>query len=235
MGAVAVVAVMSLATTGAALGAARSPLLARLGGAWAAGLAAAVMLWVAVFEIAPGALADLGPLAALATMAAGAAAVVIASRIGHQRLPVAGVGPVLGVALVVHDLPEGFALGAIIAAGGLVAAAPALVALTLHNLPEKLAFFTADTRSVLPTWLLVVAATVPEPLGALAAVAGAAAAPGVLAAATAAAGGMMAAVALGTLPEVARQSQAMRSFMTAGVAGATMMAGLTVVLPMGLA
>lgn len=232
MGAVAVVAVMSLATTGVALAAARSGWLSRLDGGWAPGIAAGVMLWVAVIAIAPEAVNDLGLLAALVTMAAGAGVVVVASRIGHQRLPVAGVGPVLGLALVIHDLPEGFALGAIIAAGGLLAAIPAIIALTVHNIPEKLAFFTADTRKVIPVWLLVVAATVPEPLGALAAVAGAAAAPGLLATATAAAGGMMAAVALGTLPEVARQSQAMRSFMTAGAAGVSMMAGLALFLPM---
>lgn len=232
MGAVAVVAVMSLATTGVALAAARAGWLSRLDGGWAPGIAAGVMLWVAAIEIAPEAIGDLGLLVALATMAAGAGVVVVASRLGHQRLPVAGVGPVLGLALVIHDLPEGFALGAIIAAGGLVAAIPAIIALTVHNLPEKLAFFTADTRGVIPTWLLVAAATVPEPLGALAAVAGAAAAPGLLAGATAAAGGMMAAVAVGTLPEVARQSQAMRSFMTAGAAGASMMAGLALLLPL---
>lgn len=229
MGAVAVVTLMSIVTTGVALAASRARSLHRLGGAWAAGLAAAVMLWVSLVEIAPGAVADLGAGPAVATMAAGAGAVAVLSRLGHQRLPIAGVGPVLGMALVVHDLPEGFALGAMVAAGGLAAATPAIAALALHNIPEKLAFFTADTRATLPTWPLVAAATVPEPLGALAAVAGAAS-PGLLTAATAAAGGMMAAVALGTLPEVARQAQAMRSFMAAGTAGTTLMAGLALVL-----
>lgn len=232
MNALAVVTLMSVTTTAVALAAARTRALARLGGGWAAGLAAAVMLWLSVFEIAPDALTELGGLGTALAMGGGAAAVMAASRLGHQRLPVAGVGPVLGMALVIHDLPEGFALGAIIATGGVVAAAPAIAALTVHNLPEKLAFFTADTRSALPTWALAAAATVPEPLGALAAVAGGVVAPGVLAAATAAAGGMMAAVALGTLPEVAREARAMRSFLTAGAAGASLMAGLSLVVPL---
>lgn len=231
MGAIAVVTAMSVATTVAALAGARARGIRRLGGPWAAGLAASVMLWVSLVEVAPDALAQLGAARAVVAMAAGAAAVVALARLGHQRLPVAAVGPVLGMALVVHDLPEGFALGAIVAAGGLAAATPAIVALTVHNLPEKLAFFTADDRQVLPTWLLVAAATVPEPLGALAAVAGAAASPTVLSAATAGAGGMMAAVALGTLPEVARRAQSMRSFVAAGAAGTTLMAGLALVLP----
>lgn len=197
----------------------------------APGLAAGVMLWIAAAEIGPGATAELGLVATVAAMAAGGGLVVVASRVARRTTVAAGVAPVLGVALVLHDLPEGFALGSILQGASLVVALPVVIAFAAHNLPEKLALMgpaRAEGAALLP---VLAAATLPEPIGAALAGVGALAAPGVAVLATAVAGGMMVVVAIGALPTVARRAEAMRPFLVAGGSGVVGMALLGLVLP----
>jgi ZIP family zinc transporter len=163
-------------------------------------------------------------------MAAGAGLVALVSHVAHRRVA-AGVAPVIGVALVLHDLPEGFAVGAVVGGAGLAVALPVVVAVAAHNLPEKLAFVAPAAEEGRATVPVLAAATLPEPVGAALAGVGAAAAPGVLGITVAVAGGMMLAVAVGTLPTLARRARAVGPFLTAGAAGATSMAVLGLVLP----
>ena len=222
-----VVATMSSVTTVAAL------LLARRGSAAmtsvaAPGLAAGVMLWVAVAEIAPGSAAEIGLSATVAAMGVGLVVVWVATRLARRPTVAAGVTPVIGVALVLHDIPEGLALGALLSGAGLVASLPIILAVTAHNLPEKLAFVGPAHLEGAPMTPVLVAATMPEPAGAALASVGAAAAPGLVPLVVAMAGGMMLAVAVGTLPTLARRAAAWRPFVGAGTAGVLSMALLTV-------
>lgn len=197
----------------------------------APGLAAGVMVWLVAAEIGPATTAEIGLPAALGLMAAGAGSVWLVSRIARRTTVAAGVAPVLGVALVLHDLPEGFALGSLLGGASLAVALPVIVAFTAHNLPEKLALLgpaRAEGAAMVP---VLAAATLPEPLGAALAGAGMLAAPGIAVVATAVAGGMMLAVAVGALPELARRAEAMRPFVTAGATGALGMSALALVLP----
>lgn len=224
------VATISVLTTAAAV------VLVRFGrggattSAIAPGLAAGVMLWIALVEVAPASVDSLG-VAGLGAMAAGAVAVWIAARLAHRSAVAAGIAPVLGIALVLHDVPEGFAVGAALGGAGLAVSLPLLVAVTAHNLPEKLAFVAPVGAVGRPSAAVLAAATLPEPLGAALAGLGSTAAPGVVDAAVAVAGGMMAAVAVGALPAIAHRASAWRPFLGAGVAGAASVALVGVVLP----
>lgn len=226
-----IVSAISVGTTLAALALARAHRDALSGSMLAPGLAAGVMLWLALVEVAPESASAMGWLRTVLAMAAGAALVWLSSRLAHRTTVAAGVAPVVGVALVLHDLPEGFAVGALLTSTGLVAALPVVVAIAAHNLPEKLAFVVPADGERLRTRTVLVAATLPEPLGAALAGVGAAAAPGTVSLAVATAGGMMLAVAVGALPTVARRASAWRPFLRAGAAGAMSMAALAVVLP----
>jgi hypothetical protein len=225
------VSAISVGTTLAAFALARAGRGALSRSVLAPGLAAGVMLWLALVEVAPDSAATMGWLATLAAMAGGAALVWLTSLLAHRTTVAAGVAPVIGVALVLHDLPEGFAVGALLTSTGLVAALPVVIAVAAHNLPEKLAFVGPADGGRLRTRTVVLAATLPEPLGAALAGVGAAAAPGTASFALAIAGGMMLAVAVGALPTVARRARSWRPFLGAGAAGAMSMAALAVVLP----
>lgn len=226
-----IVSAISVGTTLAAFALARVRSGALSGSMLAPGLAAGVMLWLALVEVAPDSAATMGWLPTVLAMAAGAGIVWLSSRLAHRTTVAAGVAPVVGVALVLHDLPEGFAVGALLTSTGLVAALPVVAAIAAHNLPEKLAFVAPADGEGLRTRTVLVAATLPEPLGAALAGLGAAAAPGTVSVAVAIAGGMMLAVAVGALPTVARRASAWRPFLRAGAAGAMSMAALAVVLP----
>lgn len=223
------VSAISVATTAIAVLVARST----EGRAWASvaapGLAAGVMLWLTLVEIGPDAAASIGAGRAVAAMAVGVVLVVVAARIARRPAVAAGVAPVIGVALVLHDLPEGFAVGAVLSSTGLVAALPVVVAVAAHNLPEKLAFVGPARAESTPTATILAAATLPEPIGAALAGVGAASAPGVVPVVVAVAGGMMLAVAVGTLPTVARRAQAWAPFLGGGAMGALSMAALALV------
>lgn len=226
------VSAISILTTAGALLIVRWSGWTGLESAIAPGLAAGVMLWIAAVEVAPATVAALGWPATVVAMGLGAVMVGVGARLARRSTVVAGVAPVLGVALVLHDLPEGFAVGALLGGVGLAAALPMIVAVAAHNLPEKLALLAPSRHGATVPSGVLVAATLPEPLGAAIAGAGAAAAPVVVVTvAVAVAGGMMAAVALGTLPTVARRASTMRPFLGAGAAGALSMAALGVVLP----
>ncbi len=197
----------------------------------APGLAAGVMLWIALAEIGPGSSAELGLVVTALAMAVGIAVVGISTVIARRPAVAAGVAPVIGVALVLHDIPEGLAVGALLTSAGLVASLPVLVAVTAHNLPEKLAFVGPARLEGARLAPVLVAATVPEPIGAALAGVSAAAAPGVVPLAVAVAGGMMLAVAVGTLPTMARRAAAWRPFIGAGTTGVIAMAALTAATP----
>lgn len=226
-----VVAAISVLTTAAAVALARAGRGGTATSAVAPGLAAGVMLWLAVVEVAPDATVEIGALPTAATMSAGAALVWVSARLAHRTRVAAGVAPVIGVALVLHDLPEGFAVGAIVGAGGLAVALPVVVAIAAHNLPEKLAFVAPATEEGTPLRPMLLAATLPEPLGAALAGVGGAVAPGAVAVAVALAGGMMAAVALGTLPVVAARARELRPFAAGGATGLAAMALMAMALP----
>jgi len=226
-----VVTAISVGTTLAAFALARAHRERLSGSMLAPGLAAGVMLWLALVEVAPDSAATMGWMATVLAMTGGAALVWLSSRLAHRTTVAAGVAPVVGVALVLHDLPEGFAVGALLTSTGLIAALPVVVAIAAHNLPEKLAFVAPAEGERLSTRTVLLAATLPEPLGAALAGVGAAAAPGTVSLAVATAGGMMLAVAVGALPTVARRASAWRPFLRAGAAGAMSMAALAVVLP----
>lgn len=217
-----IVSLISVATTAVAV------LLARRGdegftSVAAPGLAAGVMLWIAVAEIGPQSTAEMGRTVTVAAMAVGALAVWLTTAIANRPAVAAGVAPVIGVALFLHDIPEGLAVGALVSGAGLVASLPMLAAVTAHNLPEKLAFVGPARLEGAPMVPVLLAATVPEPIGAALAGVGAAAVPGVVPVAVAVAGGMMLAVAVGTLPTMARRAAAWRPFLGAGTMG---MAGM---------
>ena len=226
------VTAISVGTTLVAFALARAPRGALLCSTFAPGLAAGVMLWLALVEVAPDSAATLGWPVALAGVAVGAGLVWSITRLAHRTTVAAGVAPVIGVAIVLHDVPEGFAVGALLSATGLAAALPVIVAVAAHNLPEKLAFVLPADREQFRTVTILGAATLPEPIGAALAGVGAAAAPtGAVSFVLAMAGGMMLWVALGTLPTVARRAATWRPFLGAGAAGAMSMAALAVVLP----
>ena len=226
------VTAISVGTTLVALALARARRGAPLCSAFAPGLAAGVMLWLAVVEVAPDSAATVGWPLTVAGIAGGAALVWLTTRLTHRTTLAAGVAPVIGVAIVLHDMPEGFAVGTVLTSTGLVAALPVIVAVAAHNLPEKLAFVVPATSERFRTGTILAAATLPEPVGAALASVGAAAAPAAAVSfVLAMAGGMMLWVALGTLPTVARQARALRPFLGAGAAGAASMAALAVVLP----
>lgn len=193
----------------------------------APGLAAGVMLWIALVEIAPESSATLGTLTTVVAMSVGAGAVWLTAVIAQRPAVAAGVAPVIGVALVLHDIPEGLAVGALLTSTGLMASLPMIVAVTAHNLPEKLAFVGPARLEGVPLAPVLVAATVPEPVGAALAGVGSAAAPALIPLAVALAGGMMLAVAVGALPTMARRAAAWRPFLGAGTAGMLSMALLT--------
>ncbi|NLD75558.1 MAG: hypothetical protein GX643_02725 [Acidimicrobiales bacterium] len=221
-----VVSAISVITTAAAVAFARRGSEA-LTSVAAPGLAAGVMLWLALAEIGPQSSAELGTLTTAVAMVVGIALVWLTTAIAHRPTVAAGVAPVIGIALFLHDIPEGLAVGALVGSVGLVASLPMIVAVTAHNLPEKLAFVGPARLEGAPLLPVVVAATVPEPIGAALAGVGAAAAPGVVPLAVAVAGGMMLAVALGTLPTMARRAAAWRPFLGAGSMGIAGMAMLT--------
>ncbi len=226
------VTAISVGTTLFAFALARARRGALLCSTFAPGLAAGVMLWLALVEVAPDSAATLGWPVTLAGVAGGTALVWLTTRLAHRTTLAAGVAPVIGVAIVLHDLPEGFAVGALLTNTGLVAALPVIVAVAAHNLPEKLAFVVPADREKFRTGTILAAATLPEPIGAALAGVGAAAAPATAVSfVLAMAGGMMLWVALGTLPTVARRAAAWRPFLGAGAAGAASMAALAVVLP----
>lgn len=224
------VSVVSVLTTAAAVALVRFGRGGVGGSAVAPGLAAGVMLWIALVEVAPASARAMGSRAGFGAMAAGVVLVWLAARVVRRTTVAAGIAPVLGVALVLHDLPEGFAVGAALSAAGLAVSLPLVVAVAAHNLPEKLAFVAPFEGGRVPAAVLA-AATLPEPLGAALAAAGSTVAPGVVDAAVAVAGGMMAAVAIGALPEVARRAGAWRPFLGAGAAGAASVAALGLVFP----
>lgn len=221
-----VVSLISVATTAAAVALARygNNTLASVA---APGLAAGVMLWIAVAEIAPESTSTLGAPTTLAAMAFGVLLVWLTTVIAERPAVAAGVAPVLGVALVLHDVPEGLAVGALITGTGLVAALPMTLAVAAHNLPEKLAFVAPARLEGVSLGPVLLAATLPEPLGAALAGVGAAAVPAVLPLVVAVAGGMMLAVSLGTLPTMARRAATWRPFLGAGSLGMAAMAMLT--------
>lgn len=223
-----VVTLISVATTGAAL------LLARHGSTGLAsvaapGVAAGVMLWIALAEIGPDSSTALGTPVTVVAMAAGALVVWASTAVANRPTVAAGVAPVIGVALVLHDLPEGLAVGALLTGTGLAASLPVVVAVAAHNLPEKLAFVGPARLEGARLAPVVVAATAPEPVGAALAGVGASVVPTVLPLAVAVAGGMMLAVAVGTLPTMARRAAAWRPFLGAGAMGMLSMAAVTVV------
>lgn len=225
----ALVTAISIATTLAAVGLSRFTTADGASSVIAPGLAAGVMVWIALAEVAPDAAGSLGWTPTVAALGGGALLVGLVTRLARRPAVAAGVAPVIGVALVLHDLPEGFALGAILSSAGLIAAVPIIVAVAAHNVPEKLAFVgpaRAEGASLLPVFA---AATLPEPLGAALAGAGALAAPAAVEVAVAVAGGMMLAVAAGTLPTLAHRAQAWRPFLGAGAAGVMSMAALGLV------
>lgn len=223
-----VVALISSVTTIAAIFLARQGSAAMTSVA-APGLAAGVMLWVAVAEIGPDSSAVLGMSATAAAMGLGMVVVWGATQLTQRPAVAAGVAPVIGVALVLHDIPEGLAVGALVTGAGLVASLPIVLAVAAHNLPEKLAFVGPARLEGARMGPVVVAATLPEPVGAALAGVGAAAVPGVVPVVVAVAGGMMLAVAVGTLPTLARRAAAWRPFLGAGTVGVFSMALLTVV------
>lgn len=225
-----VVSLISILTTAAALALTRAGRDSLKYSVMAPGLAAGVMLWLAVFEVGPQAAASLGWPTTLVAMSLGGGLVWVSSRLAH-RVVAPGIAPVVGVALMLHDLPEGFAVGAVITAAGLAASLPIVVAVAAHNLPEKLAFMAPASMERARLAPVLVAATLPEPLGAALAAAGAAAAPGLVSAALATAGGMMLAVAVGALPTVARRASSMGPFLRASAMGAAAMALLGAALP----
>jgi ZIP family zinc transporter len=226
MAAFLIVSVISVGTTLAALGLARRG-DALLTSVAAPGLAAGVMLWIALAEIGPGSAAAIGTTTTVLAMAVGVAVVRLATLIAHRPTVAAGVAPVIGVALVLHDVPEGLAVGALLTGAGFVAALPMVLAVTAHNLPEKLAFVAPAQLEGARTGPVLAAATVPEPLGAALAGVSSAAAPAVVPLLVAMAGGMMLAVAVGTLPTMARRAAAWRPFLGAGTMGVFSMALLT--------
>ncbi|NLA35693.1 MAG: hypothetical protein GX868_08385 [Actinobacteria bacterium] len=239
MTAVLIVSVMAVATTAGAVLLARWGRAASINPVIAPGFAAGIMIWLALGEVAPESVEDIGRGATVAAMAAGAALVALASGIvARSPLSAGGFGaaPVIGVALALHDVPEGFAVAAVLSGAGVVVALPMIAAVAGHNLAEKLAFVGAGGADdpgagAMPRWVVLAVATLPEPLGALVATAGAGVAPGVVDAAAPLAGGMMLAVALGSLPSIAREVRRVRSFTAAGVGGAMSIAMLGVVLP----
>ena len=142
------------------------------------GFSVGIMVLISLFELLPSALADAGWAFMLPAVAAGAAAIAVAHRlIPHRHLVTesAGVDPamirsaylvVLG--LVLHDLPEGFAMASAYVAAptaGFVTA----IAIALHNLPEEFAM-AAPVASISRPRVLFGAALLSaaaEPVGAV--------------------------------------------------------------------
>lgn len=227
-----IIAVLSVATTVGAVALARWGRFATVNPVIAPGVAAGVMIWLALGQVAPDSVAAIGRPGTVAAMAAGGALIAVVDRLMRRSArSIAGVAPLIGVALALHDVPEGFAVAALVAGGGLVLALPMLGAVAAHNLAEKLAFVGTAAGERLPRWAVLSIATLPEPVGAAIAAVGAGVAPGAADVAVALAGGMMFAVALGSLPALAREASRMRSFAVAGAGGAMSMAMLGVVLP----
>lgn len=197
----------------------------------AAGIAAGIMLWLAVVEAVPEAATTLGWGVTVATTAVAALGVAAVTRFARGGGAAAGAIPALAVALALHDLPEGFAVGALLT-GGTLAAGLALVAVvTAHNVPEKLAVLAparAEERHLL---LPALAVTLPEPAGAALAVSGAALSPTLLATALALAAGAMVAVSVDALPALARRHRALRRFAVSGLGAASLLAVAGVVVP----
>lgn len=232
MGAVLVISVMSVLTTAVAVALTRWDRFAHLDPIYAPGVASGVMIWLALGNVAPESVRTIGLRSTLVALAIGIALVAFTGRmVQHTTRWAAGVAPVVGAALALHDVPEGFAVAALVAGGGLVLALPMLGAVAAHNLAEKLAFVGTAAGERLPRWAVLSIATLPEPVGAAIAAVGAGVAPGAADVAVALAGGMMLAVALGSLPSLAREASRMRSFAVAGAGGAMSMAMLGVVLP----
>lgn len=143
------------------------------------GFSVGIMVLIALFELLPAATIGIGAALTLAVMVAGMALVGLAHRlIPHRHLVMEGAAAdaamvrsaylvVLG--LVLHDLPEGFAMAnAYIAApaAGVVTAS----AIALHNLPEEFAMAApvaavSRGRVLFGAALLSAAA---EPVGAIA-------------------------------------------------------------------
>lgn len=232
MDAVLIIAVLSVATTVGAVALTHWQRFATINPVIAPGVAAGVMIWLALGQVAPDSVAAIGRPMTYAAMAAGGALVALVSRFMQRSArAVAGVAPLIGVALALHDVPEGFAVATMVGGMGLVVALPMLGAVAAHNLAEKFAFVGTASNENLPRWSVLLIATLPEPVGAGIAAIGAGVAPGAADVAVALAGGMMLAVALGSLPSLAREARRMRSFTMAGAGGAMSMAMLGVVLP----
>jgi len=180
------------------------------------GFAATLMILIAVVELLPAAMAELMPAATLGAAGLGVALVWLAHLlIPHTHLvpEATGVDPtqlrsaylvVLG--LLLHDLPEGFAMAnAYIAAPALGVATA--IAIALHNLPEEFAMAvpvaTVKRRRVLFGAALLSALA--EPVGALIGLAAVAVAPGLNAGFLALAAGAMLFVSVHELIPMARR------------------------------
>jgi zinc transporter ZupT len=197
----------------------------------AAGIAAGVMLWLAVVEAVPEAATTLGWGVAAATAAVAALAVAAAARAAHVVRATTSALPALAVALALHDLPEGFAVGALVAGGTVVSGLALVAAVTAHNIPEKLAVLAPARAEERGLVLPALAVTLPEPVGAALAVSGAALSPTLLAAALALAAGAMVAVSVDALPALARRHRAVRRFAVSGLGAASLLAVAGFVVP----
>jgi ZIP family zinc transporter len=176
--AVLLLSMLSFATTAAGVALAlwvRSSDRAIAGGI---GFSVGIMVLIALFELLPEATADVGGAMTLAAAAAGAALIGLAHRlIPHRHLVTEGAAVdvamvrsaylvVLG--LVLHDLPEGFAMANAYIAAPTVGVVTA-IAIALHNLPEEFAM-AAPMAAVSRGPLLLQAALLSaaaEPLGAI--------------------------------------------------------------------
>jgi ZIP family zinc transporter len=209
------------------------------------GFSVGIMVLIALFELLPAALADAGWAVMLLAVAAGAAVIAMAHRlIPHRHLVTesAEVDPamirsaylvVLG--LVLHDLPEGFAMAnAYVAAPttGFVTA----IAIALHNLPEEFAMAApvvaiSRPRALFGAALLSAAA---EPMGAMIGLVAVGVSPSFNGAFLALAAGAMLFVSVHELLPMARR-HGHRAHFAAGAAASALVYGLLAALPAALA
>lgn len=209
------------------------------------GFSVGIMMLISLFELLPAALADAGWAFMLPAVAAGAAVIAMAHRlIPHRHLVTegAGIDPVMirsaylvVLGLVLHDLPEGFAMANAYVAtptAGFVTA----IAIALHNLPEEFAMAApvvaiSRRRALFGAALLSAAA---EPIGAVIGLVAVGVSPSLNGAFLALAAGAMLFVSVHELLPMA-QRHGHRAHFAAGAAASVLVYGLLAALAPALA
>lgn len=153
------------------------------------GFSTGIMVLISTIELLPESIGDIGLGSSLLTAALGAGFVWLAHRLiphvhlfeelGHARMALARSASLVAFGLILHDVPEGFAMAnAYIASPAL--GVLAAVAIALHNIPEEFAMAVPGVALRKRRFLFGTAAlsALAEPLGAIIGLAAVGVAPG---------------------------------------------------------